>query len=166
MVDTDARETFDPTLSGTLGRRLYAAVIDMLVVAVVCFAILQADSVLVPVIVRQAGGPAKVVLALLLLVEAITGRSAGKLAMGLRLERMTSGKPAAIWQPVVRAAVRWLGPLISVASLLTQDMTTAGLLVCAAMTLVICEVPACYITLFRTGGTVFDLIARTRVAAV
>jgi uncharacterized RDD family membrane protein YckC len=151
-------------LQAQLERRFYAAMIDMLVVSVGCYGVVQADGVLLPGRVRGALGPALLMMSALIALEALTGRSLGKRMLGLRIER-TEGGRATVAQTVMRAIVRWIAPLISLASVLTKDSITASLLLGGAMIVVICEVPACYIALFRTGGTIFDLAAGTRVVA-
>ena len=169
MDHTNETEAFLYDVKVGLERRLTAAVIDMVVISALCFAILQASGVLIPTIFRAAGSPAAILTGALFLLEASTGRSPGKVAMRLRIERMGSdeqnGQRASIFQTGARAAVRWLAPFLSLLSLLTKDLSIAGLLVVGGMTIVICEIPACYITLFRRGGTIFDLVARTRVAS-
>jgi hypothetical protein len=144
--------------------------IDMVVVGFGCLAALQADSALLPDGIRRAGGPALIVLAILFVWEGLTGLSAGKLVMRLRVVRTDSdGRSlgrATVPQTVIRAALRWVGPVIVLASMLTKEMLTAALLVAFAMMIVVCQIPICYITLFRKGGTVFDLCAGTRVEAV
>ena len=165
MDELDATGDFHQGVPAGLERRLYAALIDMVIVSAGCFAVLQADSVLLPVIDRQAGGPAAILLAIIFASEALTGRSVGKIVMRLRVESLGAGDGgrATILQTAVRAGTRWFAPLVSLASVLTKDMTSASILLAGAMIVVICEVPVCYISLFRRGGTVFDLIARTRI---
>jgi uncharacterized RDD family membrane protein YckC len=168
--DAEARTTdFLSNVPGGLERRLSAAVIDMMIVSAGCFTVLQAHSAVLPLIVGQAGVPAAVLLGVLFALEALTGRSPGKLINRLRVNRIASDRenidPAPVLQTLARAAVRWIAPAIALSSMLTADLATAGLLVSAAMAIVICEIPACYISLFRRGGTIFDLIARTRLAS-
>ena len=166
MDERKATKDLKTDAQSALERRFYAAMIDMVAVSAGCFAVAQARSALLPEGMPAIRRPAMVLLSIILFFEAITGRSVGKVAMGLRIKRVEkreeTGK-VTLPQTIVRAAARWFAPLLALASLMTKDMSMAGLLIATAMMLVICEVPACYITLFRRGGTVFDLIARTRV---
>jgi hypothetical protein len=164
---TDETASVSNALQSQLERRFYAAMMDMVTVAAGCFAVVQAGSVLLPDGIRIARVPGLTLLGILFVLEALTGRSTGKFAMRLRVGRVgigdkSGGRPT-IPQTTVRAAARWFAPLLSLASMLTKDLSIAAILAGGALVLVICEIPACYITLFRRGGTIFDLIARTRV---
>ncbi len=146
-----------------LENRFYAAVIDMVAVSAGCYAAAQADGRLLPGGSARLRTPALIGLGAMLLLEAATGRSLGKWLMQVRVERTDGGAPNLL-QTIVRALSRWLAPLIALASLLSHDLTTSGILMGVGMTAIICEVPACYIALMRTQRTIFDLTSGTQVA--
>jgi uncharacterized RDD family membrane protein YckC len=162
MDRSDRTEDDQIESNANLERRFYAALIDMVLVGAGCFAMFQADSVLVSGRAGRALVPAGVLLGILCGLEAVTGRSAGKLAMRIHVEAH-NGTSAGIVQFAVRAMMRWIGPVLAMGSLLTRDVTLASMLVGLAAMVVLCEIPICYITLFRRGGTLFDLVAGTRV---
>ena len=67
---------------------------------------------------------------------------------------------------LIRGLVRLLPVGVFLAALFFTEPAAYFLLCFAAFVLVVCDVPACYITLVRTARTPFDLAAGTKVVSV
>jgi uncharacterized RDD family membrane protein YckC len=161
-MNQETPEDFPELLKSNVQKRLMAAMIDMVIVSVACYAVLQADGALLPGGIRSLFFPGLLLLGAILLLEMMTGQTLGKFSQGLSVQTSAGGRPQ-IWQTIVRALARWIPPLLAIASLLTHSLIGKSLLIGLGMTVVICELPCCYITFFRLGGSLFDLAGGTRI---
>jgi uncharacterized RDD family membrane protein YckC len=163
-MPNDAEHRLDATtvLPPNLARRVYAAGIDIAVVGLCCGALFLSFNPVFgsrhPWIWRPAAGA----LAVLAIVEIVTGITTGKRLSGLWL-RMRDGKRPPTWTLAVRALVRWAPVGIFLLSLGTDDRMTWMFIVQVLIVVVGCYLTICYMTLWRRGATMFDAIAGTTV---
>jgi uncharacterized RDD family membrane protein YckC len=145
-----------------LARRVYAAGIDIAIVGLCCGALFLSFNPVFgsthPWIWRPAAG----VLAVLAIVEIITGITPGKWLSGLWL-RARDGKSLPLWALALRALVRWAPVGLFLLSLGTDDRMTWMFIVQVLIVVVGCYLTICYMTLWRRGTTMFDAIAGTTV---
>lgn len=147
-----------------LERRLTAGAYDTGLISACCISLFLA---LDPVSQQRHVGiaiPFAVVLALLLLVEALTGRTIGKWSQDLRLRRVDGG---AVSLPALltRTAVKAFPVAIFVLGLGVRNMAASMSLLGVSLMLVLCYIPVCYLMLMRAGHTMFDAASGTVLQA-
>ncbi len=152
----------DPFVApANLNRRFVAGVVDATVMALLCLGLFLRFG---PEPFGEARGwvwkPCAILLAMFFLLEILSGLTAGKVSMGFGL-RDVAGQRAAIWRLTLRAIFREAPVGIFVMSLLTDGELAKMIWLFCAVTLAICYIPMCYISIFRTGRTTFDLAAGT-----
>jgi uncharacterized RDD family membrane protein YckC len=145
-----------------LARRVYAAGIDIAIVGLCCGALFLSFNPVFGSTHPWIWRPAAVVLAVLAIVEIVTGITPGKRLSGLSL-RTPDGKRPALWSIVVRGVVRWVPVGLFLLSLRTDDRMTWMFILQVLIVLIGCYLTICYMTLWRRGTTMFDAIAGTTV---
>jgi len=141
-------------------RRVWAAACDAAVVGLCCLAIFHSFNPLAEGPHPEIWQVAAAVLVLESAVEMLTGVTPGKWLLGLTLRRPDGTRPAA-WRLALRWAVRLLPVGLFLLSPLAPSPNTYLIALFAALTLLICYVPACYISLMHSGTTLFDSVADT-----
>jgi uncharacterized RDD family membrane protein YckC len=160
----DAQQRLDATtvVPPNLERRLYAAMIDMVVVGVCCGALFLSFNPVFGSPHRWIWTPAAIVLALVALAEIISGITPGKRLSGLTL-RTRDGLRPPIWAFMLRGVVRLLPIAIFLLTLRTADRMTWMFILQILIVVVGCYLTVCYMTLWRRGTTMFDAVAGTMV---
>lgn len=158
---TDAGEEnrSEPAL---LERRLSAAGIDIAIVMACGAGIAFSFNPFMDARTGAVWMIAAVVLCGVMLLELLTGITPGKNLLKLHLLR-SDGRRLAIGQCILRGTVRLFPVFLLLASTWVTSMEAYFVL--AAFTFIVASAyfPACYITIMRTGRTIFDLIAGTRL---
>ena len=145
-----------------LGRRVYAAGIDMAIVGLCGGALFLSFNPVFGTLHPWIWRPAAVVLALLAIVELSTGITPGKSLSGLTL-RTRGGVRPPLWSLVLRGAVRLAPVGVFLLSLRAGDPTVWMFIVQALIVIVGCYLTACYMALWRRGTTMFDAVSGTIV---
>jgi uncharacterized RDD family membrane protein YckC len=144
-----------------LPKRANAAIVDMAFVGIWCFGLEWTIRIADPpkwqlAIVFGA------VLAVTVVVEMLTGQTAGKLIAGLSVRNPCGDRPT-IYTRVIRTLVRWFPVAVFLPSLFIKNGLTSLIIWGVSLTLVCCYVSIAYLTLMRTDKTFFDMAARTVV---
>jgi RDD family len=144
-----------------LPKRATAALIDMVVVGLLCFGLEWAVRIAEPPR-RHGAFSCGVLLALLILVEMLTGWTIGKIFARLSIRR-GDGSRAPIYSLVIRAIARDLPIAIFIASLCVADDMLSLVLWGISLSVVCLYIAAAYLVLVRIGRTPFDSAAGTVV---
>jgi uncharacterized RDD family membrane protein YckC len=166
MADTKPSRPFHETLvtPPLLERRLWAATIDMALVLACAFAFFHSFGPLSNGPRPWLWRPAAILLAIGALIEFFTGMTLGKTLTRLAVRRRDGGPPA-FHSLALRAAVKYLPVAVFLVSLLFGSFGFLFVAV-AAFTLAIMEVQGCYLAIMRSGLTLFDHLAGTKVVKI
>jgi hypothetical protein len=144
-----------------LAKRATAAVIDMALIGVLCFALLWATRLSEPPrvqIARTLGA----VLGLVAGIEMLSGWSAGKHSSRL-IVRNNRGIRASMIALIIRGIVRWLPVALFLPALVARDNLMSLVWWGISMTAACCYVATAYLTLMRSQTTPFDTASGTVV---
>ena len=152
----DATTVVPPNLE----RRMYAAGIDVALVGLCCGALFLSFNPVFGSPHPWLWRPAAVVLAVVALVEIVTGVTPGKWMTGLSL-RTRDGRRPPIWSLMLRGVVRLAPVAVFLLSLRAADQMAWMLVLQVLIVVIGSYLTVCYMTLWRRGGTMFDVLAGT-----
>lgn len=155
----------DLSVAPLLKRRVTAAEVDLAITGSLSVGLFMSSgpTALLP---SWVGSACAIGLALVGAVDVFTGGTAGRSAAGLRLRDARTGGAPNRFRVALRGVVRQSTVAVFVlgTSLTTRNPGAGVLVLFVAVTMAVVCFATCYITLFRTGRTVFDFAGGTDLA--